>query len=239
MPRFFTDNITENKAIITGDDAKHIGKVLRAKTGERVIVCDGRGYDYECEISEISDNIILNVLKKYPNDTEPSVRVHLFQALPKSDKMEYIIQKAVELGVNEITPVLTSRCISRPDESKMKKKTARWNAISETAAKQCGRGIIPIVHDIVSYKQAVETASSSETAIIFYENGGERINSIVKSDVKEISVFVGCEGGFEQSEVDFAVASGIKPATLGKRILRCETAPICALSVIMNITENI
>ena len=239
MPRFFTDNILEETAVISGDDAKHISKVLRAKVGEKVTVCDGQGTDYECEIAEISENIILNIIEKKPNETEPKVKVNLFQALPKSDKMEYIIQKAVELGVSEITPVLTARCISRPEESKIKKKVERWNTISQTAAKQSGRGVIPKVNNIVSFDEALKLATKSEVPIIFYEKGGERLNDILSSGAKSVSIFVGSEGGFEEKEIEKAKSVGIKTATLGKLILRCETAPVCALSIIMNITENI
>ena len=144
MPRFFTDNINDKTAVITGDDAKHIGKVLRSRIGERVTVCDMAGFDYECEIAEIGEQVLLNVISKTPNETEPSVYVHLFQALPKSDKMEFIIQKAVELGVSEITPVLSARCVSRPDESKMQKKVRRWNAVAYEAAKQCGCELVVV-----------------------------------------------------------------------------------------------
>lgn len=238
MPRFFTDNILENTAIITGDDAKHIGKVLRCKIGEKITVCDAKGFDYECEIASISDSVTLNILTKAENKSEPSVKVHLFQALPKSDKMEFIIQKAVELGVSEITPIMTSRCVSRPEKSKMKKKIERYNAVSKEAAKQSGRGIIPIVNPLLSYNQCIEKIEDFDKTILFYENGGERLNSIINSDIKSLAIIIGSEGGFEQSEVDFATEKGAKIATLGARILRCETAPLAALSIVMNITEN-
>lgn len=238
MPRFFTDNINNKTAVITGDDAKHIGKVLRARIGERVTVCDMAGFDYECEIAEIGEQVLLNVISKTPNETEPSVYVHLFQALPKSDKMEFIIQKAVELGISEITPVLSSRCVSRPDESKMQKKVRRWNAVAYEAAKQCGRGKISKVNEIINFDNAIKEAIKSEVPLIFYENGGERINGLISTATKSIAVFIGSEGGFEVGEIEKAQNVGIKTATLGKRILRCETAPISALSIIMNITEN-
>ena len=238
MPRFFTDNIDGKTAVITGDDAKHLSKVLRAKIGEKVTVCDKSGFDYDCEIAQLGENVVLRILSKVPNETEPSVCVHLFQALPKSDKMEFIIQKAVELGVSEITPVLTSRCVSRPDEGKMKKKIARWNAVAEAAAKQSGRGIIPVVHEMQNFNDAIKSAAECEIPIIFYENGGERINELVSPDAKSISIFIGSEGGFDESEIEKAKIAGLKTATLGKRILRCETAPVAGLSIIMNITEN-
>ena len=238
MPRFFTDNIDGNTAVISGDDAKHLSKVLRAKIGEKVTVCDKCGFDYECEIAEIGENVVLNILNKSENETEPTACVHLFQALPKSDKMEFIIQKAVELGVSEITPVLTSRCVSRPDEGKMKKKIARWNLVAEAAAKQSGRGIIPVVHEMQNFPDALKSASEYEISLIFYENGGERINELISSDAKSVSIFIGSEGGFDESEIKKAESAGLKTATLGKRILRCETAPVASLAIIMNITEN-
>lgn len=238
MPRFFTDNISGNTAVISGDDAKHLSKVLRAKIGEKITVSDKAGFDYECEIKEIGENIVLNILSKTENETEPSIKVHLFQALPKSDKMEFIIQKAVELGVTEITPVLTERCVSRPDESKIKKKTIRWNAVAEAAAKQSGRGIIPVVHEMQNFGEALKSAKEYEIPVIFYENGGERINEIIPKTAKTVSIFIGSEGGFSEDEIKKAESMGLKTATLGKRILRCETAPIASLSIIMNITEN-
>ena len=238
MPRFFTDNITDNKAVISGDDAKHIVKVLRCRVGEKITICDLLGYDYECEIAELGENVVLNILSKAENKTEPTVKVHLFQALPKSDKMEMIIQKAVELGVCEITPVMTARCVSRPDDSKMSKKIARYNAVAKEAAKQSGRGIIPVVNSVLSYKEALEKMCESDKAIIFYENGGERVNNIIDKDIKSVSVIIGSEGGFEESEVNLAKEKGAFVATLGERILRCETAPLASLAIIMNITEN-
>ncbi len=151
--------------------------------------------------------------------------------------MEFIIQKAVELGACEIIPVMTSRCISRPDKKSMQKKLIRYNRISYEAAKQCGRGIIPEVHDLVEYKNAISMIKDESMGIIFYECGGEKLNNF-KFSSEYINVFIGSEGGFSKSEIDFAIENGWKTATLGNRILRCETAPVAALAILMNLTEN-
>ncbi|MDF2568379.1 MAG: hypothetical protein K0R90_1835 [Oscillospiraceae bacterium] len=239
MPRFFVENIAEKKATITGEDAKHIVKSLRMTTGEKLVICDNKGYDYECVIDKLGDAVELSILSREKNQSEPNANVVLFQAMPKSDKMDFIIQKAVELGVNQIVPVLTSRCVSRPDKKSMSKKTERYQKIAVEAAKQCGRGKIPVVDNIIDYTECLSKMQKFEKSMLFYELGGRRIDEIITQDMKDIAILVGSEGGFEQSEVELAVQKNIAVATLGKRILRCETAPLCSLSIIMNITGDI
>ena len=238
-PRFFahTDGDT---AVITGEDAKHIGTVLRMKTGELAVLCDGEGADCLCRIRAVSkDCVEFEVLDRQRNEAEPSVFVTLYQCMPKGDKMDFIVQKAVELGVGKVVPVLSKRCVSRPDEKSFVKKIQRWQKIAEEAAKQCGRGKIPEIGEQKEFRAAVTEYSQSKTGILFYECGGVQLSEIVGKDAKEIDVFVGCEGGFEVEEAELAQEHGIVAATLGKRILRCETAPVAALAVLMNLTGNL
>ncbi len=238
MPRFFSQNIIEDKAIISGGDAVHISKSLRMKKGEEIIVCDTKGTDYVCELSEFGEDVISKIISSHKSETEPNVFVTLYQAMPKNDKLELIIQKCVELGVSKIVPVITKRCVSRPDEKSMEKKLLRYNKISLEAAKQSGRGIIPQICNMVSFKTAINQASQDDLSFICYEGGGKRFNEIDFKNKKSISIFIGGEGGFEEDEVQTATDSGIIRISLGSRILRCETAPIASVSIIMYLTNN-
>lgn len=240
MAWFFTQyDIKDEKHIITGENAKHISKVLRMHKGEELTLVTPDMTQCTCEISDISgDCVTVDVLSKKPCENEPDVFVTLYQALPKSDKMDYIIQKCVELGVSRIVPMISSRCVSRPDKKSLSKKQERWQKIALQAAMQSRRGIIPEVCECVSFKEAVENSKKNDKSIIFYEMGGESVRKILKNKVKSIGMFVGSEGGFEQNEVDMAVEAGSTPATLGKRILRAETAPLAGLSIVMYETGN-
>lgn len=238
MPRFFSENIISGVAIIKDLDASHIAKSLRMKIGDEITICDMQGTDYECVIESLSDEIKCNVISSHKSDTEPSVKVTLYQAMPKLDKLEMIIQKAVELGVNEIVPVLTKRCISRPDDKAMKKKLQRYQKIALEAAKQSGRGIIPNVTNIIHFKEAISRMKLDDLSLICYEGGGKKLSEMELSKMKTISIIIGGEGGFDIEEVETAVVNGINRIGLGPRILRCETAPLAALSIIMNLTEN-
>lgn len=239
MPRFFTETINESKGIISGDDAKHIAKVLRMHAGEKLVACDCQGYDYDCVIESLSDKEVeLSVERKYSSETEPSVSVTLYQAMPKSDKMELIIQKAVELGVSAIVPVQTKRCVSRPDAKSMAKKLERYNRIALEAAKQCGRGRIPQVLPMLDFADAIKAMKEDQRAFLFYENSTSSFRKELEQGVNSVSIMVGAEGGFEEEEVQKALDLGIASLSLGKRILRCETAPLAALSIIMYETGN-
>ena len=165
-------------------------------------------------------------------------KLTLFQAMPKSDKMELIVQKAVELGAAEIVPVLTERCVSRPDEKSLEKKRQRWQKIALEAAKQSGRGTIPTIGEALSFKGCIERMKLSDRSFMCYEKGGESLSAENLSGAKSIGLLIGSEGGFEQREADFAAENGIILTGLGKRILRCETAPIAAISIIMSLTGN-
>ena len=239
MQKLFIDYTPENEIILDGEQARHIAKSLRMKKGDMLTVNDSDGSDFGCMIEEITkDTVRLSVCYEQASDSEPDCKVKIYQANPKGSKLEDIIQKCVELGVFEITPVLTKRCVSRPDEKSAKKKTERYNKIALEAAQQSGRGIVPKVNELISLKQAV-AEDKSEVKIVFYEGGGEPLRALVDEHTKSVSIYIGPEGGFEKEEVELIISGGATAATLGKRILRTQTAPVAALSAIMLITNNL
>ena len=238
MPRFFVNNIIGETVVVSGIDANHIAKSLRMKKGDTITFCDTKGNDYNCIIESIEENVVCNILSSEKSKSEPSVNVTLYQAIPKLDKLETIIQKTVELGITKIVPVLTNRCISRPDKATMSKKLERLSKISLEAAKQSGRGIIPEICKMITFKEAADRMKVDDIGIILYEGGGKNLSELNLSQHKNISIMIGSEGGFEENEVEFAVQNGIEKVGLGPRILRCETAPVATLSIIMNITKN-
>ena len=239
MPRFFVPsaNFDGDTVRITGDDARHIARALRMAVGETVTVCDMHGTTHTCVLEKITDDgSTARIVESVPSDTEPPYPITLYQAFPKGDKMDVIVQKAVESGACAIVPFLSERCVSRPDEKSVEKKIARWQRIALEAAKQSGRGIIPEIGKMTDLESALRTAPGKK--ILFYEGGGEALGTLVTPDEAEVSVFIGPEGGFDAAEVQLAKQYGAAPATLGPRILRTETAPLAALSVLMYITEN-
>lgn len=240
MNRFFgkSENIFSDYIIIDGADVNHIKNVLRMKTGEEVMVSGGNNTDYHCRISEISDDEIrLSIVERLESDKELPARIHIFQGLPKSDKMELIIQKCVELGVYEIVPVSMKRCVVKLDDKKASSKIARWQAISESAAKQSGRSIIPCVRNVMSYKEALNYAFTMDYTIVPYELAeGMEATKAALANIKpgmDVAVFIGPEGGFDVSEIAEAGEKGMIPISLGKRILRTETAGLAVMSIIM------
>ncbi|MGN0533244.1 MAG: RsmE family RNA methyltransferase [Eubacterium sp.] len=239
MQKLFVDFIPENKIVLQGEQARHIGKSLRMKQGDMLTLSCADGFDYGCIIDRITaDEVRLSLCYKQANGSEPTVKVRLYQGVPKGDKLEDIIQKCTELGVSEITPVLTHRSVSRPDEKAAAKKNARYCKIALEAAQQSGRGIIPKVNPMVSLKQAAEN-DDSQLKILFYEGGGESLKSLIPADIKSVSVYIGPEGGFEKQEVELIKEQGGVVATLGSRILRTQTAPVAALTAIMLLTGNL
>lgn len=239
MQKLFVENINDEKIILDGESARHIAKSLRMRVGDVICVTDGGGDDYGCQIEEITkDEVVLKVCYKQACESEPSCRVTIYQGVPKSSKMEDIIQKCVELGVCEIVPTLTKRCVSRPDDKAAGKKNQRYQKIALEAAQQSGRGIVPQIENMKTLRQAI-AEDESDVKIVFYEGGGEKLADIVKPDTESVSVFIGPEGGFEQEEVEQIEASGGVRATLGKRILRTQTAPVAALTAIMLLTGNL
>lgn len=240
MPRFFAEHFDPGHPAITGPDAEHIRKSLRMTAGERLTVCDTLGNDYHCRIVDTADGVVLlSVEEIRPSDSEPGVAVTLFQCLPKGDKLETIIQKSVELGVTDIVPVLSSRCISRPDEKSMSKKLIRYAKISASAAGQSGRGIIPAVRPLLSFREMAGKLSGFDRALFFYEGGGAPLRSLLTGTEKSLALIIGPEGGFDAAEKELAVASGAAVAGLGRRILRTETAPLAALTGVMLLTGNL
>ena len=240
MPKFFVEpsKISEEQIIIDTDDVNHILRVLRMDKGSVIDICDSCGYDYKGEIIDVTkDKIICSIVDKKRSNTEPKINVTLFQALPKASKMEYIIQKNVELGINCIVPVVMSHCVSKIDNSKdSKKKTDRWQKIAEAAAKQSGRGIIPKVCEPVSFDEAVDKLCLMDYPFAPYEcEENNTLKDVIQGINGDISVgfIIGPEGGFAKAEIDKLHDRGIKSITLGKRILRTETAGEAVLSMIM------
>ncbi len=239
MPRFFSENFSETKAI-TGEDAHHISKVLRASVGDEITVCDTKGVDYLCQIADIKNGeISLNIIEEKKSDSEPNIAITLYQCMPKSDKLETVAQKSIELGVFRIVPVLSSRCVSRPDEKSAKKKVDRLNKIAEAAAKQSGRGIIPEVSNLIPFDSLLKEIKNHKLSIVFYELGGEPLRGLIKEGADDIAIIIGPEGGFSSEEIEKLNAAGAISATLGKRILRTETAPLAAISAIMLLSGNL
>ena len=238
MPKFFCDGFGEHCPVLRGADAAHIARSLRMKTGETLSVSDLQGQVYDCSIVALRDDEVQLQIDGVRADTaEPSVQVTLFQCMPKGDKLETVVQKSVELGVAEIVPVLSSRCISRPDAKSAAKKRERLQRIAEEAAKQSGRGILPAVGEMISFAQMLQQLQEFDSVLLFYEGGGRPVNELAQG--KKIAVVIGPEGGFDQSEVQQAEQAGAKIASLGPRILRTETAPLAALSLIMFVTGNL
>lgn len=237
MVRFFVDTreLENDQPILSGENASH-AKVLRLKVGEEVLLCDGQGQECVCVIDKISDGQLnLSVRSRHDSQTEPPVRVSVYMAFPKGDKLEHVIQKATELGAAEIVAFPSARCVSRPDDKSLKKKLERWQKIAASAAEQSGRGCIPDVVVLKDYKEALTRAADADLPILFYEN--ERAttlhSALSTASFNTVSLLTGPEGGLEEKEVQQAKECGLHICTLGKRILRCETAPLCALSAVM------
>lgn len=240
MQHFFVtpEQVQDDNIYIEGSDVNHIKNVLRMRVGEEVTVNDGNNQCYRCKIQKIeNDQVVLDVIESKTTDSELSSKIYLFQGLPKQDKMELIVQKAVELGAYQVIPVATKRAVVKLDEKKAAKKVTRWQQIAESAAKQARRGYIPEVHKVMHYKEALEYAKMLDVVLIPYElaEGMRETKQILASIEKgdSIGVFIGPEGGFEREEVENAIEMGAKAITLGKRILRTETAGLTTLSVLM------
>lgn len=240
MARFFVtpDQIRKDYINIYDGDVNHIKNVLRMKVGDELSISDGEGTDYHCTIESLDKDIVVcHIENSWKSYSELPTKLYLFQGLPKSDKMELIIQKAVELGAYEIIPVSTSRSIVKLDDKKAAKKIARWQGIAESGAKQSGRAIIPNVADVMTFKQALAYAKELDATIIPYEKaeGIAETRKIIKElkGKESVGIFIGPEGGFSEQEVELAMEAGAKPITLGKRILRTETAGLTTLSILM------
>ena len=245
MHKFFVspDAVGADVITISGQDVNHIKAVLRMQPGEQFYVSTGQDREYRCELCGFEqDTVIARIVDVYGSNRELPTRITLFQALPKGDKMETIIQKAVELGVYSIVPFSSKRTVVKLDDKKKQKKLQRWNAIAEAAAKQSKRNIIPKVEDILTFSKALCQAETMNHTIIPYENAegmnGSRQTIYSLKGSESIAVFIGPEGGFAEEEVQQAVECGAKPITLGHRILRTETAGMTMLSILMFLLEE-
>ena len=237
MPRFFVpkDQIGGSFMVLTGENAAH-AKVLRLKNGDEVTVCDAEGIDYRCTVSDVANGqISLIVHASSPAESEAAVSCAIYMAFAKSDKFEHVIQKATELGADELVCFPSARCVSRPDAKSLKNKLGRWQKIAASAAEQSRRGRIPQVIALSSYAEALHRAAQADLAVCFYENE-ESLTfraAMEEKPFKTAAILTGPEGGFEEAEIRQAAEAGLRICTLGKRILRCETAPLCALSALM------
>jgi len=232
LPRFFTSNIGDGRIVIDGADANHIGRTLRMRPGDAVTVCDGTGTDYACVIETIRPDFVeLTIESSAPSLSEPAVAVHLFVGMPKADKAEHIVQKAVELGAASVNFFDCRFCVSKPAD--FDKRRVRLERVALEAAKQSGRGKIPEIGGLLKFDEMLAAVKKTDLPILFYEGGGESLRGILERPFDTCALITGPEGGFSAEEVEKAKAAGIVTATLGPRILRCETAPLCAASAVL------
>ena len=245
MHHFFVDRsqVENTRIVVEGSDVNHIRNVLRLKPGENILVSDGSNTAYTCRIDEYQDRTVLcEILSREEAYTELPSAIYLFQGLPKADKMELIIQKAVELGVTAVIPVAAGRSVVKLDKKKEESRLKRWNSIAESAAKQSGRMFIPQVLPVMSFEKAVERMEMLTHRLIPYElcEGMEETRQIIGRirPGDSIGIMIGPEGGFEKEEISCALTHGILPVTLGGRILRTETAGMCLLSILMFMLEQ-
>lgn len=240
MPKFFVtrDKITDTDITIDSEDVAHITRVLRLGVGDEITVCDSQGTDYEAEIVTIGQKeIVCKINSKSASASEPNIKVTLFQGLPKASKMEYIIQKTTELGISEIVPVKLARCVVKIDNDKDEaKKLDRWQKISESAAKQSGRGIVPQISEIMTLDEIIEKSKEFDLFFVPYECEEQKTlkeTLLSKKDVKTVGFRIGPEGGFDIAETEKLRNACIDTVTLGKRILRTETAGEAVLAMTM------
>ncbi len=240
MPRFFVPSplTVGDQTQLTGADARHIATALRTRTGESLTLCDGSGSDYSCVVTAIDrECVTVRVEAVRPTVAEPSLRVTLYMGLPKGDKMELVIQKAVELGVYAVVPVAMSRSIVRLQEKDAEKKAVRWQRIADEAAGQSGRGIQPTVEKPLAWRAALQRLAQKKT-LLCYEGGGQPLGEMITPADRAVSLVVGPEGGIDPVEAQAVIDIGGQIVTLGPRILRCETAPLAALAVVMERSGN-
>ena len=240
LPKFFIDKsaIKGGTCVILGGDAAHISKVLRLSIGDEVVLCDGEGTDYDAKISSVGKSEVgFSILNEYPCESEPKVFVTLFQGIPKASKMEYIIQKCTELGIANIVPVMTKRTVVKLENAQVEqKKLERWNKIAQEAVKQCGRGRVPTVDAVCDIKDIKNMISDFDLFLVAYEDEENiSLKSVLKNAgaVNKIGIVIGPEGGFEKAEVEMLISAGAKSVSLGKRILRTETAGHTVLTAVL------
>ena len=237
MPKFFIPpgEGYDNSLVLTGDDAIHIAKTLRMRPGEPLTLCDGAGTDYFCKIISASPSqVVVSIQKTAPCVAEPQLHATLYMALPKADKLELVVQKSVELGVERICVFRSAACVPDPDQRTFEKRLLRLQRIAREAAGQSMRGAVPEVRGLLTYQEMLHSASSSDLALFFYEHGDVPLKTILEHErYQSIALVIGPEGGFTEEEQKLACDAGLKTAYLGARILRCETAALCALSAVM------
>lgn len=249
MPKFFvtSNEINNDKIQVKGEDVNHIKNVLRAKIEDKIDICNtDEMKDYKCEIEEITNEYInCKIISEKQNDSESNIEITIFQGLPKADKMELIIQKSVELGVNKIVPVDMKRCVVKLKDKDQIKKVERWQKISEVASKQCGRGIIPEIGQVVKIKEIIDRIGEYDIILVAYEKEENNYLKLeidklkkLEKDKKKIAIVIGPEGGLEEEEVKMLQENGAKVITLGKRILRTETVALNMISILMYELEN-
>lgn len=240
MPKFFVlpEKVQNDKILIDTDDVAHIRRVLRMNVGDDILICDSTGCDYEAEISEIDEKkVVCDIIKRRKSETESEIELTLYQGIPKGSKMEFIIQKTCELGIKRIVPVAMQRCVSKLENRKAEeKKVLRWQKIAEEAAKQSGRGIIPKIAMPITLKEAVLELKKHDMAFVPYECEGENaLKPLLQKNkgAKSIGFLIGPEGGFDIEEIQIIKNAGLSPVTLGKRILRTETAGMAVSAIVM------
>lgn len=240
MHKFFVnkENISEDKITITGDDVKHIGKVLRLRTGDIISISNGEGLEFTSIIDSIDKKEVLCTVKEtLENKTESKLNITLFQGLPKSQKMDLIVQKGVEIGINRINPVITKRVVVKTEKKDISNKIERWNKIALEASKQSGRGKLLKVENPIDFKKAADSLEDFDLIIVPYENkediGLKNVLSKSNKDYKNIAIFIGPEGGFEEEEIEYLLSTGAHIVTLGPRILRTETAGFVTSTILL------
>lgn len=239
MPhRYFTTDIADGSAYLNGADAHHLAIVLRAKAGDNVTVCDGLGTDYACRVRLAGkERVEMDIISSHPSESEPHTAVTLYVGYPKQDKLETIIQKATELGAVRVVPFFSRYCVAAPKNEE--KKNVRYQRVALEAAKQSGRGRVPEVAMPLSFDKMLRDAAACDTVLFCDEAGGAPLHSRLKDTAHSVAIVTGSEGGFSREEAEKAAAAGFLPVGLGPRILRCETAPLAALSVVMALTGNL
>lgn len=239
MPhRYFTTDIADGSAYLNGADAHHLAVVLRAKAGDDVTVCDGLGTDYACRVRLAGkERVEMDIISSHPSESEPHTAVTLYVGYPKQDKLETIIQKATELGAVRVVPFFSRYCVAAPKNEE--KKNVRYQRVALEAAKQSGRGRVPEVAMPLSFDEMLRDAAACDTVLFCDEAGGAPLHSRLKDTAHSVAIVTGSEGGFSREEAEKAAAAGFLPVGLGPRILRCETVPLAALSVVMALTGNL
>lgn len=238
MPRFFIDGAADGRAYIAGADALHIAKALRMRPGEALTLCNGKGTDFEGVLETVTDRqVTVRITASRPSQAEPTLAVTLYQGLPKGDKMDWIDSEGGRAGVTAVVPVATRRSVARHGRERPTKSRSAGSGSPPRRPGQCGRGMLPSVERPLSWSQAL-SCLSGEPALVFYEGGGRPLRELVTPSTRRLSVFVGPEGGFDPEEIDAIRRQGGGVATLGPRILRCETAPLAALTLLMHLSGN-